>query len=127
MKNYRKRMSIMSFDTQKVMSRSQTPSEISVDEFDSEVESKNQVIIKKQRKCFMIQSRSKLRIRWDLFVMLLATWNLFYVPYSVAFDSYIFSPLVADIMNWFIDIFFMLDILVNFRTTILNESTGEEI
>lgn len=30
-------------------------------------------------------------------------------------------------MNWFIDIFFLLDILINFRTTINDEKTGEEI
>lgn len=75
----------------------------------------------------MIQSRSKLRIRWDLFIMILATWNLFYVPYNAAFKDPIFTPIVADIMNWIIDMLFMLDILINFRTSILNKKTGEDI
>ncbi len=30
-------------------------------------------------------------------------------------------------MNWFIDIFFLLDILINFRTTLNNPETGGEI
>lgn len=59
--------------------------------------------------------------------MLLATWNLFYVPYSVAFDANMGSEILTDIMNWFIDVFFLLDILINFRTTIVNEKTGEDI
>jgi len=59
--------------------------------------------------------------------MILATWNLFYVPYNAAFKDPIFTPIVADIMNWIIDMLFMLDILINFRTSILNKKTGEDI
>jgi CRP-like cAMP-binding protein len=59
--------------------------------------------------------------------MLLATWNLFYVPYNVAFEADIGNKVITDIMNWFTDIFFILDIFINFRTTIVNEKTGEDI
>lgn len=59
--------------------------------------------------------------------MLLATFNLFQVPYSVAFETQIGSGIANDIINWFIDIFFILDILINFRTTVIDEKTGEDI
>lgn len=59
--------------------------------------------------------------------MLLATFNLFQVPYSVAFASDIVDGVVNEVMNWIIDLLFMLDVVINFRTTIVNEKTGEDI
>ena len=35
--------------------------------------------------------------------------------------------MVTNVMNWFIDIFFLLDILINFRTSVVNTKTGEDI
>jgi hypothetical protein len=33
---------------------------------------------------------------------------------------------VFEFLNWLIDFFFLLDIIVNFRTTFMNSKTGEE-
>ena len=87
----------------------------------------NLVIVKKaqHRRC-MLKARGQRRIRWDLFVMFLAIINLFYVPFNVAFESDIGDSKLTDLMNWFIDLFFIIDIFVNFRTTIVNSVTGEE-
>ena len=59
--------------------------------------------------------------------MIFATWNSFSIPIEIAFQ-----PSIAD--SWFyfgfnsiIDFIFFLDILVTFRTTYINPSSGDEI
>ncbi|CAI2368538.1 unnamed protein product [Moneuplotes crassus] len=125
LRNYDKKMSEMSFDNDRLEIVSNTNSNPNTNREKNDDEH----LIPTKRKCslFMLQNRSKKRIRWDLFIMLLATWNCFSVPYNVAFDSTVFPGILSDILNWFIDIFFMLDILMNFRTTINDDETGGEI
>jgi len=62
---------------------------------------------------------------WDLYVMLLAIYNCFTIPFDVAFQPYV-GP------GWFawerlVDACFGLDLALNFRTTYVNEKTGFEI
>lgn len=57
--------------------------------------------------------------------MFLATVNCFQVPYNVAFGSD--ETVGSYVINGFIDAFFILDILINFRTSYVLESSGEEI
>mmetsp|Transcript_11979 Transcript_11979/g.18507 ORF Transcript_11979/g.18507 Transcript_11979/m.18507 type:complete len:112 (-) Transcript_11979:400-735(-) len=67
------------------------------------------------------------RVRWDLFVMILSVWNSMIIPIELAFkpDSFSNSNLVA--FNYVIDFMFFIDILLNFRTSFLNQNTGDEI
>ena len=88
--------------------------------------SHKEVINVAKRRCFL-RSNSPNRIRFDLFIMFLATINCFMVPYQAAFSDPNSSNLTLDVMNGIIDVFFMLDILVNFRTSYIKESTNEEI
>ncbi|CAI2363764.1 unnamed protein product [Moneuplotes crassus] len=94
----------------------------------SESEGTNPIIVgKRKRKRFFCAARNQNRIRWDLFIMLLATWNLFYIPYSVSFEAYLINELVTNITNWLIDFCFILDIFIHFRTSVLDPKTGEDI
>lgn len=94
----------------------------------SDSDEANQVIVgKRKRKRFFCTARNQNRIRWDLFIMLLATWNLFYIPYSVSFEAYLINEMGTNITNWLIDIFFILDIVIHFRTSVIDPKTGEDI
>jgi hypothetical protein len=67
------------------------------------------------------------RVKWDLFVMSLAIWNCFSIPFVIAF-----KPKEADhpamvTFDSLIDFLFIIDILICFRTSYLHASTGEEI
>ena len=57
--------------------------------------------------------------------MFLATFNCFQVPYNVAFGTK--DNAFTFAINIIIDIFFMLDIAINFRTSIVSELDSEEI
>lgn len=69
----------------------------------------------------------KARIRWDLLIMILAIYNCFALPYEAAFVPEYSEHLAYTLINLAIDFFFFLDILISFRTTIINDRTGIEI
>jgi heme/copper-type cytochrome/quinol oxidase subunit 4 len=56
--------------------------------------------------------------------MITACWNVFILPINIAFET---QDKVTTIVNYFVDLCFFLDIIVVFRTTILDEESGEEI
>ncbi|CAI2362152.1 unnamed protein product [Moneuplotes crassus] len=69
----------------------------------------------------------KTRIRWDLFIMLCAIWNSIQIPYSIAFTPDSDSGVFDIVTNLIMDSFFIVDIMLNFRTTYLDEENGIEI
>ena len=75
----------------------------------------------------LCERNSRGKVRWDLLIMLLAVWNAFQIPINVAFPGSFFDSTYFLILNFFIDIGFLLDIIVNFRTTFLNKKTQEEV
>lgn len=79
----------------------------------------------KQNKCFWRMNEPN-RIRWDLFIMVLAIWNWFSIPFQAAFDPPVLRELWIELINSLIDIIFMFDVAIWFRTTFVNSKTGEE-
>jgi hypothetical protein len=59
--------------------------------------------------------------------MSLAIWNVFTVPINVAFEPEQMGSIYVLVINAIIDVMFLVDILVNFRTTFLNPLSGDEI
>jgi CRP-like cAMP-binding protein len=80
-----------------------------------------------KRKIFPFNPEQPLRIRWDLLIMLLATVNCFQVPYTIAFTDPDSVNLTSDVIDALINLFFLLDIFINFMTTYYEEDTKEEI
>jgi hypothetical protein len=76
----------------------------------------------------MLRYNDKIRVRWDLFVIVLALWNCVMIPLNVAFDNIAFdnSTFMTD-LNIIIDVAFGLDVISNFRTTFINTKTGVEV
>ena len=79
----------------------------------------------KQKRCILRLNDSS-RINFDLFVMLFATWNCFAIPFEIAFEPEIAQTFGWILFNTCIDFFFLIDIVITFRTTYLN-SSGDEI
>lgn len=74
----------------------------------------------------IFRAHNRMRMRWEILVLLLAIWNGFSIPYNVAFygtdEDYKWT-----IFNAILDFLFFLDVIVNFRTTYIDEKTSEEI
>ena len=81
---------------------------------------------KESRKCF-ISLNAPSKTNWDLFIMVLATFNCFTIPLDVSFDPPSFSTTGFGLINTAIDLTFLADIIISFRTTFIDLRNGEEI
>lgn len=59
--------------------------------------------------------------------MCLAAWNCFYNPYVLAYTPEFAKDGTALAVNTFIDMFFVVDIALTFRTSFFSSVTGDEI
>ena len=57
--------------------------------------------------------------------MALATFNCFTIPYNVAYETQ--QSIVLNVINGIIDLLFLVDIAINFRTTYIDIKSGEEV
>ena len=81
----------------------------------------NQVQIPK----YTLRYNDNFRMRWDMFIMVLAIYNCVSLPFLVAFEpeeSTLF--IISEIL---IDVCFAADIIIAFRTTYMNSKAGYEV
>eukprot|EP00347_Sterkiella_histriomuscorum_P005402 403356751 len=76
---------------------------------------------------FMIRHNGKFRMRWDLLVILLTLYNCLAIPFNVAFSDRIEDTVLQQVADRVIDVIFVFDLLLNFRTTYVNTKTTLEI
>ena len=76
---------------------------------------------------YMWRHNNKLRMNWDLFIILLALYNCILIPFNVAFPSAIEQSVGQVLLDRTIDILFGLDLILNFRTTYINPKTNLEV
>ena len=67
----------------------------------------------------MVRYNDPKRVRWDLFVIILAVWNSFFIPFNIAFEPEVST--FVEIINILIDVLFLVDIIVNFRSTLITK------
>jgi len=68
-----------------------------------------------------------MKIRWDLFIIFLAIWNSIQIPYSIAFSPDQEQSVLNTVTNLIVDSFFITDVLINFRSSYMEQETGQEI
>lgn len=74
----------------------------------------------------LISVLSPARVRWDLFILVLAVWSCFYVPFSIAFLSGV-TILPLKVSDLFLDAAYIIDVFVFARSSYLDLVTGEEV
>jgi len=75
---------------------------------------------------YILRQDHPYHIRWDLFIILLAIWNSYSIPVDVAFEPEIFRNPSMVLINYLIDIMFLMDIILNFRTS-FQDLNGDEV
>jgi hypothetical protein len=72
---------------------------------------------------------SKFKTYWDLGVIILAIWNCLSIPVAVAYPDlkWMNESTEIQIIENCIDIIFLIDIIINFRTTFISPVSGLEI
>ena len=68
-------------------------------------------------KKLIIKQNHPYRIKWDLFVIILALWNCFNSPVDIAYEPIYLRQAWVKVVNHIIDFFFIIDIILNFRTS----------
>lgn len=80
---------------------------------------------------FVIHPHSNFRILWDLSTMVVLMINFIFIPYNIAFYGGTVNGNVNqykyDTLFLFSDVWFILDMLLNFRTGIINENGVESV
>ena len=75
----------------------------------------------------MCRQNHPMRMNWDLLIIILALYNCIMIPMSLAFTQNISNSKPISIFESIVDTLFILDILLNFRTTYVNPKTNIEI
>ena len=79
----------------------------------------------------MLNPRNAWRRRWDIIIMILIIYNAVYLPQDLVFDELPErqggSMQVWEVLNYIADTFFILDVVVTFRTGIEEKYNGNEI
>ena len=75
----------------------------------------------------MISQNDPRKTNWELFVIVLALYNSFSIPFELSFTPEIMEGPMFFLLNAIIDIMFGIDIFVSFRTTFYHPVTGDEV
>ena len=75
----------------------------------------------------MIKAQGANRLRWDLMIIVLAIYQAITIPISISFDPDEFNSPTVKTIDSLIDLVFIFDIILNFRTTYIDPINGEEI
>lgn len=80
---------------------------------------------KKQSGCnkWLINPDNKYKNWWDLIIIVFSVWNAVLVPYTSAYGS--IDNIVVSIIDRFVDVCFIIDIFINFRTMYRDSRTDE--
>ena len=81
--------------------------------------------LKASRKGYLIPYNNRWRKVWDYSIIVIAIYSTFTIPIKLAFNPDAFG-LWYDVMDWITSIIYVVDIVIQFRTTYL-DNLGQEI
>lgn len=84
-------------------------------------------VLRDKEKKFMVSQNDPRKTNWELFVIVLALYNSFFIPFELSFQPPLLAGAHFFLLNTFIDFLFGVDIFVSFRTTFYHPITGDEI
>ncbi len=64
-----------------------------------------------------MRDKNHIKFIWDIFIIIAALYNCFFIPYMIAFNPPFSGTLLEDTIDVTIDILFAIDITLTFRTT----------
>lgn len=65
-------------------------------------------------------------MRWDLTIIVLVLYNCIQIPFSLAFNDQ-YESVALEAFGYMVDSIFVMDILINFRTSFIHPKIGIEI
>ena len=74
---------------------------------------------------YIVSYKNKTKLKWDYFVLVLAIWNAIVIPFDQAFEPYALREGSIVLLNFTIDLVFLVDIILGFFTSVI-DSYGRE-
>ena len=75
----------------------------------------------------MVRQNDVKKTVWDLFIISVAIYNCFSIPLQIAYAPPTLEHPGFEALNNFIDLCFVMDIAVSFRTSFYDQETGDEV
>ena len=75
---------------------------------------------------WMVRVNDPRKTRWDMIIIVFAIYNCFSIPFEIAFEPPIMETPTFFVVNTIVDLLFLADIFVAFRTTFYDLETGDE-
>mgnify|MGYP000034970939 FL=1 len=73
----------------------------------------------------MFKANDSFKSKWDIVIMVSAIFNCYTIPFKVAFEPEYMSSQAFTVLNSVIDLIFVLDIFVTFRTSFIDDYGNE--
>ena len=80
-----------------------------------------------KNKRWLFRNGDGCRVNWDLFIMFMAIYNWFAIPVQFALNPEFTDHPAYIAVDALINLIFIIDVIINFRTTFIHKLTGEEI
>ena len=75
----------------------------------------------------MLKAQGKYKLRWDIIIIIFSLYQAVVIPLDYFFKSDIFNIPFFRTFDSLVDLFFVVDIIIRFRTTYIDPTSGEEI
>lgn len=82
---------------------------------------------REKEKIFIISQNDNKKTNWELFVIMLALYNSFSIPFDLAFNPAVLQTGMMVAFDYLTDMLFIIDIFLQFRTSFYHPLTGDEI
>ena len=76
---------------------------------------------------YMIRCRSPFKLKWDIVIIIMALYFSIIIPLEIAFNPDELNKGLEIFVESFINMVFMIDIVLNFRITYVSSISGDEI
>lgn len=76
---------------------------------------------------YILQQSSRFKFIFDMVIIALASFNVFIIPFNIAFDPTFANHPLYKTISYLITIIYFADIFINLRTTYINVRTGDEV
>ena len=95
----------------------------------NEVRETDLIQLKKMKrwKLWILQPHNKIRVIWDISIIVIIIWNWLYTPFQFAYLSNSSDMIVIDVLDKLFDFLFILDLMFQFLFAYQSPSTGELI
>lgn len=75
----------------------------------------------------LIKAQGKMRLSWDFLIIILSVYQAISIPIAISFEPDEFNNPVFRTFDSLIDLIFLSDIMLRFRTTYIDPISGEEV